>query len=117
MRKNNKVVERSSIWIIKAMNIPFFEILTGNRKEKRKIYSSNLGWFKSCEEACHVVKENYNEIGEGGTNDYVVVYPSKEGIWNSCLDFSQEIWFKYNKTNNKFDQIPLPGRKDVALGC
>lgn len=69
--------------------------------------SSNfIGWFSSLEDARKCVEENNCDIWET-VYDYAFIEPYVEGFYGQ--DFSKDtLWFKYNKENNRYEEIPMP---------
>lgn len=105
----------NEIWLIMVMDSHYFKFLQGEAANG-KSYSRVVGLLDSETEAVDVVKANVNQISEGGSNRYAVVYPLAKGLWCGCKDFLRERWFEYDDSVDAFYEIKTSGRKLVMLG-
>lgn len=108
----------TQIWILRVANKCFFNLLTDSRQRIDAARSRKIACYLDNAEAIRDVKNNVNDIAEGGTNPYAVIYPLAEGVpFAFCEEFEKEVWFQYDQTTDKYKEIDSPptDKRQVVL--
>lgn len=61
-----------------------------------------VAWFSKQENAKRIVEINDLDIREGGGYDYAVIEKVPEGTYAMPIQFSDEIWYKWDKKKGKY---------------
>lgn len=98
--------------IMKESNLIYKVITLNVRSDKWYDFSSELAaWYYYLEDAISCVENNACDIQDHAYN-YALISSSREGCYG--LDDKELYWYKWNKEQEKWIQIPLEERPECC---